>query len=169
MHPGTTVRQDCLEKHGLSVTDAARILGVDRQTLSNLLNARSGISPEMAVRLEKAFGIKINQAELMADNVLNDPQYVQDGKVTVDEILRMVTDSLHGCEFVPPHRLFQTGPLLGTGEEPLDVAVADLDGDRLPDLLTANPTSGDVSILFAMSPTAYRRATALNRRRRLRQ
>lgn len=56
MHPGTTVRQDCLEKHGLSVTDAARVLGVDRQTLSNLLNARSGISPEMAIRLEKAFG-----------------------------------------------------------------------------------------------------------------
>lgn len=40
----------------MSVTGAARILGVDRQTLSNLLNARSGISPEMAVRLEKAFG-----------------------------------------------------------------------------------------------------------------
>ncbi len=57
MHPGTTVRQDCLERHGLSVTDAARVLGVDRQTLSNLLNARSGISPEMAVRLEKAFGM----------------------------------------------------------------------------------------------------------------
>ncbi len=56
MHPGTTVRQDCIEKNGLSVTDAARILGVDRQTLSNLLNARSGISPEMAIRLEKAFG-----------------------------------------------------------------------------------------------------------------
>lgn len=56
MHPGTTVRQDCLERHGLSVTGAARVLGVDRQTLSNLLNARSGISPEMAVRLEKAFG-----------------------------------------------------------------------------------------------------------------
>lgn len=56
MHPGTTVRQDCLEKNGLSVTDAARVLGVDRQTLSNLLNARSGISPEMALRLEKAFG-----------------------------------------------------------------------------------------------------------------
>ena len=56
MHPGTTVRQDCLERNGLSVTDAARVLGIDRQTLSNLLNARSGISPEMAVRLEKAFG-----------------------------------------------------------------------------------------------------------------
>lgn len=56
MHPGTTVRRDCLEKNGLSVTDAARVLGVDRQTLSNLLNARSGVSPEMAIRLEKAFG-----------------------------------------------------------------------------------------------------------------
>lgn len=56
MHPGAKVRQNCLEKNGLNVTDAARILGVDRQTLSNLLNARSGISPEMAVRLEKAFG-----------------------------------------------------------------------------------------------------------------
>ncbi|QJX05022.1 HigA family addiction module antidote protein [Rhizobium brockwellii] len=57
MHPGSVVRQECLEKHGLSVTDAARVLGVDRQTLSNLLNARSGISPEMAIRLEKAFGL----------------------------------------------------------------------------------------------------------------
>jgi addiction module HigA family antidote len=56
MHPGSVVRQECLEKYGLSVTDAARVLGVDRQTLSNLLNARSGISPEMAIRLEKAFG-----------------------------------------------------------------------------------------------------------------
>ena len=56
MHPGETVRSYCIEKNGLSVTNAARILGVDRQTLSNLLNARSGISPEMAVRLEKAFG-----------------------------------------------------------------------------------------------------------------
>jgi addiction module HigA family antidote len=56
MHPGTRVRQDCLKKNGLTVTDAARALGVDRQTLSNLLNAKSGISPEMAVRLEKAFG-----------------------------------------------------------------------------------------------------------------
>jgi addiction module HigA family antidote len=56
MHPGLAVRHDCVEKNGLSVTDAARLLGVDRQTLSNLLNARSGISAEMAVRLEKAFG-----------------------------------------------------------------------------------------------------------------
>lgn len=56
MHPGVAVRRDCLEKHGLSVTDAARDLGVDRRTLSNPLDARSGMSPELAVRLEKAFG-----------------------------------------------------------------------------------------------------------------
>jgi addiction module HigA family antidote len=56
-HPGETVRRACIQKNGLSVTDAARVLKVDRQTLSNLLNGRSGISPEMAVRLEKAFGI----------------------------------------------------------------------------------------------------------------
>lgn len=61
MHPGSVVRQECLEKHGLSVTDAARVLGVDRQTLSNLLNARSGISPEMAIRLEKAFGMSARE------------------------------------------------------------------------------------------------------------
>ena len=55
-HPGTQVRDRCITPNGLTVTEAARILGVDRQTLSNLLNARAGISPEMAVRLEKAFG-----------------------------------------------------------------------------------------------------------------
>jgi len=55
-HPGILVRQECLDPNGLSVTDAAQVLGCNRQTLSNLLNGRSGISPEMALRLEKAFG-----------------------------------------------------------------------------------------------------------------
>jgi addiction module HigA family antidote len=55
-HPGIMVREQCIEKNGLTVTEAARILCVDRQTLSNLLNAHSGMSPEMAVRLEKVFG-----------------------------------------------------------------------------------------------------------------
>ena len=55
-HPGILVRQECLDPNGLSVTDAALVLGCNRQTLSNLLNGRSGISPEMALRLEKAFG-----------------------------------------------------------------------------------------------------------------
>ena len=55
-HPGLSVRHDCLEPLGLTVTEGARILGVSRQTLSDLVNADRGISPEMAVRLDKAFG-----------------------------------------------------------------------------------------------------------------
>jgi addiction module HigA family antidote len=55
-HPGEIVRHECLEPLGLSVTAGAKVLGVTRQALSNLINANSGVSPEMAVRLEKAFG-----------------------------------------------------------------------------------------------------------------
>ncbi len=55
-HPGRHVRVDCLEPFGLSVTEGARILGVTRQALSSLVNGRAGISPEMAIRLSKAFG-----------------------------------------------------------------------------------------------------------------
>src|SRR5271168_54940 len=55
-HPGLAVRHDCLEPLGLTVTVAAKALGVTRQALNNLVNGKSGISPEMAVRLAKAFG-----------------------------------------------------------------------------------------------------------------
>jgi len=55
-HPGLIVRHDCLEPLGLTVTEGAKALGVTRQALNNLLNGKSGISPEMAVRLAKAFG-----------------------------------------------------------------------------------------------------------------
>jgi addiction module HigA family antidote len=55
-HPGSSVRHDCLEPLGLGVTDAARRLGVSRRQLSDLVNGRAGISPEMAIRLDKAFG-----------------------------------------------------------------------------------------------------------------
>ena len=55
-HPGESVRFDCLEPLGLSVTEGAKVLGVTRQALNNLVNGKSGISPEMAIRLDKAFG-----------------------------------------------------------------------------------------------------------------
>ena len=55
-HPGLTVRHDCLEPLGLTVTEGAKVLGVTRQALNNLVNGKAGISPEMAVRLSKAFG-----------------------------------------------------------------------------------------------------------------
>jgi len=62
-HPGLSVRHDCLEPLGLSVTEAAKKLGISRKHLSGIVNCHSGISPEMAIRspemairLDKAFG-----------------------------------------------------------------------------------------------------------------
>jgi addiction module HigA family antidote len=55
-HPGRIVRYDCLEPLGLTVTAGAKVLGVTRQALNNVVNEKSGISPEMAIRLSKAFG-----------------------------------------------------------------------------------------------------------------
>ena len=55
-HPGELVKYECLEELKLSITKAAEILGVTRQALSNVVNGKSGISPDMAVRLSKAFG-----------------------------------------------------------------------------------------------------------------
>lgn len=58
LHPGDWLRSEVVEPHGLSVTEAARHLGVTRQALSTLLNARAGLSADMAIRFEKAFGVK---------------------------------------------------------------------------------------------------------------
>ncbi len=55
-HPGLAVRHDCLEPLGLSVTEAAKRLGISRKQLSDIVNCHAGISPEMAIRLDKAFG-----------------------------------------------------------------------------------------------------------------
>ena len=57
-HPGRIIRQECIEPLGLTVTDAAERLGVTRQALNNLINGKAGVSPEMAIRLSKAFGSK---------------------------------------------------------------------------------------------------------------
>ncbi|MCE2432654.1 MAG: HigA family addiction module antidote protein [Candidatus Latescibacteria bacterium] len=53
-HPGLSIKENCLEPLGLNVTEAAGILGVARHTLSRVLNGHAAISPEMAIRLEKA-------------------------------------------------------------------------------------------------------------------
>jgi addiction module HigA family antidote len=56
LHPGLSVRYDCLEPLGLTVTEGAKVLDVTRQALNNLVNGKAAISPEMAIRLDKAFG-----------------------------------------------------------------------------------------------------------------
>lgn len=55
-HPGEIIKEFCIDAVGISITEAARSLGITRKTLSALLNGRSGISPEMALRLSKVFG-----------------------------------------------------------------------------------------------------------------
>ena len=55
-HPGGVVLRQCIEPLNLTITDAAHALGVTRNTLSDLVNEKRGISPEMAVRLSKVFG-----------------------------------------------------------------------------------------------------------------
>jgi addiction module HigA family antidote len=53
-HPGCSIKQNCLDAVGLNVTEAAKVLGVARHTLSRVLNGHAAISPDMAIRLEKA-------------------------------------------------------------------------------------------------------------------
>ena len=59
-HPGQFIRMEVIEPLGLSVTEAAKVLGVSRPALSALLNARAALSPDMALRIEKAFGPKMD-------------------------------------------------------------------------------------------------------------
>lgn len=68
VHPGLFIRATITEQLRLSVTDAAIALGVTRPALSALLNARASVSPEMALRLEKAFGMSMNALLVMQTN-----------------------------------------------------------------------------------------------------
>ncbi len=80
-HLGVFLRDEIIEPYRLTVTEAANVLGVTRPALSNLLNGKASLSPEMALRFEKAFGIKmetllkmqldhdIAQAREKADNI----------------------------------------------------------------------------------------------------
>ncbi len=58
-HPGGFVKHEIIDPLGLSVTRAAEVLGVTRATLSTLLNERAHLSPDMAIRIEKAFGVSM--------------------------------------------------------------------------------------------------------------
>ena len=60
VHPGDFIRTEIVEAHGLNVTEAARVLGVARPTLSNLLHSHADLSGEMALRIEKAFGVQMD-------------------------------------------------------------------------------------------------------------
>ncbi len=56
VHPGLSIRHDCLDPLGLTVTAGAKALGVSRKQLSDIVNCKAGLSPEMAIRVSKVFG-----------------------------------------------------------------------------------------------------------------
>ena len=93
-HPGEVLKTLCLEPLKVSVTEAAKALGVSRKTLSAILNGRAGISPEMAVRLSIAFGTSaeswLNQQRNMTSGMPNSA-----AKNFVSERSRL--SKLHGC------------------------------------------------------------------------
>ena len=59
-HPGAFIREEIFDELGLTIAAAAKVLGVRRATLSDLVNEKSALSPEMALRIEKAFGVKMD-------------------------------------------------------------------------------------------------------------
>ena len=59
-HPGVFIREEILEPLDLSIAQASEVLGVRRATLSDLVNSKAGLSPEMALRIEKAFGVSMD-------------------------------------------------------------------------------------------------------------
>lgn len=82
-HPGGVIRRQVIEPLGLSITNAADVLGVTRQALSLLLNERTGLSSEMALRIEKAFGPKMDHLMRMQLAFDLARQRQQEGRIMV--------------------------------------------------------------------------------------
>jgi addiction module HigA family antidote len=83
-HPGGTVLRQCIEPLGLTITDAADALGVTRTTLSELVNGKRGISPEMAVRLAKVFGA--SAASWLAQQALYDLAQIETSAIKLKKL-----------------------------------------------------------------------------------
>jgi addiction module HigA family antidote len=83
-HPGAFLKSEIVEPLGLSITDAAKVLGVTRPALSALLNGRASLSPEMAMRMEKAFGIDMETLLRMQTSYDIAAQRKLDGDIKVE-------------------------------------------------------------------------------------
>jgi antitoxin HigA-1 len=91
-HPGSFVRTEIIAPLELSVTDAARALGVTRAALSALLNERSSLSPEMALRIEKAFGVSMDTLMRMQGSYDIAQARKREGEITVKRFEPRVRD-----------------------------------------------------------------------------
>lgn len=92
-HPGGFIRSEIIEPHGLSVTAAAEALGVTRATLSTLLNERAHLSSEMALRLEKAFGVSMDTLMRMQNSYDIAQARKREGEINVNPFKGM-SDSI---------------------------------------------------------------------------
>ena len=86
IHPGMWLRAEMVEPHGLSVTDAAMRLHVTRQAMSNLLGGRAGLSAEMAIRFEKAFGLSADTLMRMQAAYDLAQARVREGTIEVERV-----------------------------------------------------------------------------------
>jgi addiction module HigA family antidote len=82
-HPGGFVKSEIIEPLGLSVTDAARVLGVTRAALSTFLNERSALSADMAIRMGKAFGVSMETLMRMQNSYDIARAHEREGKIAV--------------------------------------------------------------------------------------
>ena len=92
-HPGDFLKHEVLEELELSVTDAARVLGVTRPALSALLNERSSLSPEMALRFEKAFGLSMDTLMRMQNSYDIAQARQREGEIKVMPFKGLSTDT----------------------------------------------------------------------------
>jgi addiction module HigA family antidote len=91
-HPGGFVKSEIVEALELSVTDAAKVLGVTRPALSALLNERAALSPEMALRIEKAFGVSMDTLMRMQNSYDIAQTRRRAGQIKVTRFVRKVGD-----------------------------------------------------------------------------
>lgn len=89
-HPGGFVKSEIIEALELSVTDAAKVLGVTRPALSALLNQRAALSPEMALRIEKAFGVSMDTLMRMQNSYEIAQTRRRAGQIKVARFVRKV-------------------------------------------------------------------------------
>lgn len=92
-HPGGFIRRNVIEGHGLSVTEGADALGVTRPTLSQLLNERTRLSPEMALRIEKAFGISMETLMRMQNSYDIAQARSREGEINVKPFIPKAKDA----------------------------------------------------------------------------
>ena len=83
-HPGQFIKRQVIEAHELNVTQAAKVLGVTRAALSALLNGRADLSPDMALRVEKAFGVKMDTLMRMQASYDIAEARAREGKIKVN-------------------------------------------------------------------------------------